>query len=139
MSQKRFYQNLSDCAKATYIRAYNLALKSDFYKGNLSELDNRVFKSYHKYCKKPKKQFKILVYAAAMIYNNEIITDSNLCYDLNILATIDKSRLYKTHKFIQFVNKKLYTACIVPGVSYSNLTKLINQLLEGVIYDANNS
>lgn len=134
LNQKQFLSNLVECARETYIRCYNLAINGDFAKNEdaLNKLDNKVFGSYYKYQKKPKKVFKILIYTSGLIYNHEMIVDPMLCYDLNILLAIHKFRLYKAHKFIQFVEANEHIKYIVQGVKYSQLNNLVNNILRGV-------
>lgn len=133
-NQKQFIFNLIECARETYVKTYNLAISGDFVKNKaaLDKLDAGVFKTYYKYQKKPKKVFKTLIHAGAAIYNNEIIIDSNICYDLNILVTIDNLRLYTAHKFIQFVESNKHINCVVSGMDYGRLNTLINNILRGV-------
>lgn len=137
--QHALWFNLIECARECYVKTYNLAIKGDFCcsREELNKLDAKVFSVYAAQ-KNPKKIFRTLLYVSGLIYNNEIIVDSNLCYDLNILLLINKRRLYKPHKFIQFVDKREYVNCIVPGVRFADLDIMINKLLRGV-KDANNS
>ena len=132
MKQKIFYNNIVNCARETFIRVLNLATAGDFCTSNYAALELKVKCDYFKYRKRPKKQFKMLAYVAAMIYNNEIIVNTDICYDINILLTINEKKLYKAHKFIQFVDKKLYYNFLLPGMSYNYHTRIINNLLQGV-------
>lgn len=132
-NQKQFYANLIECARETYVRTYNLAIDGDFCKNKeaLRKLDAKIFECYLK-IKRPKKLFKILVYTASTIYNNELIVNASLCYNLNILNYVCKLRLYRVHKFIQFVENKGYMQCLVPGMKYSYLNALVKNILRGV-------
>lgn len=133
-----FMNNLVECAKEAYIKCYNLAINNDFCKNKdaLKRLDDKVFTAYYKYrykyLRKLKKMYKIFIYTSGMIYNNEIIVDVNLCYDLNVLLAINKLKLYKVHKFIQFIDSEEHIRCIVPGIRYSDLHRMIDKILRGV-------
>ena len=78
-----------------------------------------------------KRKFKLLIYVAALIYDNEIISDSLLCYNLNMLILINKRKLYKPHKFIQNITS-LKLNSLVPGLKRDQLDNIINKLLRGV-------
>lgn len=139
--QKQFLYNLIECARETYVKTFNLAITGDFCKDKLKldKLDSRVFKSYYTNQKKPKKVFKDLIYASGMIYNNEVIVDSNICQTLTFLILVVQYKLYTPHKFILFKNKQLYRICAGSGISYNKTTSMINKLLQGVNENANNS
>ena len=132
--QKQYLENLVECARELYVQCFVLATEGDFCRNKpaLERLQHKVIDAYYKYRKKHKNLFKILVYVSGAIYNNEVIVDSDLCYNLNILLAIHQLRLYKVHKFIQFVEKKHYIKCIVPGIDYTKVDELANKLLRGV-------
>ena len=134
VNQKQFMENLVECAREIYVQCYSLATESDFCRNRtaLDELHYEIIDTYYKYRKKRKKLFKILIYTSGAIYNNEMFVDSDLCYSLNILIAIHQLRLYKAHKFIQFVENKCHVKYIVPGIKYSELNTLVNKLLRGV-------
>lgn len=132
--QKQFIYNIIECARQVYVKVFNLAINGDFVKNKkaLDKLDSDVFNIYYSCQKRPKKVFKTLVYAGSAIYNNEMIINSDVCYDLNILLAIHQLRLYKPHKFIQFVDSNKHIQYIVPGMKYNRLNDLVNNILKGV-------
>ena len=132
LNQSQFIKNLVECARETYVKVYNMAIDGDFGdKEKLKRLDARVFKAVYSY-KRPKKLYKMLIYVSGTIYNNEIIADPRVCYDLNILITIHRLRLYKAHKFIQFIEDRGHHKMIIPGIRYSHLNAIIEKILRGV-------
>lgn len=132
MNKLQFMNNLTYCALASYNWAFSLAKENAFANNTaLDSFNSEVCLKYVK-AKRLKKKFQILVFAAIIIYNNEMIVNSNLAYDLHILKTILENKMYKPHKFIQFVNKKLYYRCGISGMSREHFNKIIDNILLGV-------
>jgi hypothetical protein len=138
-NRTQFLHNLVECAREIYVKIYSLAVDSDFCRDitKLAALDNMMFETYYKNQNKPKKVFKTLIYVSSMIYNNEIITDFDLCQNLTFLIFIAQYRLYRPHKFIQVKDKNIHYIC--SGISYDRIIYMTNKLLQGVIQNVNNS
>ena len=131
MKHDKFLINLVDCARESYIKVYSLAMDSDFSdKRKLMRLNHTVQTKYD-HSLTYKRKFKLLIYVTALIYDNEIISDSLLCYNLNMLILINKRKLYKPHKFIQNITS-LKLNSLVPGLKRDQLDNIINKLLRGV-------
>lgn len=129
---KIFIDNCMLYAKSCYIKTFELAQKGDFKRASLDKLNIDVHQYYKKYStKKVKRTFQMFIMATTAIYNNEIITDSNIWSDLTFLTKIIEFRLYKVHKFIQFVENN-FIKLLQEGIKYSRILNIKQSLLRGI-------
>lgn len=130
---RRYLDNLVEYAKTVYLRIYDAAINGDFCcRKKLEKLDAKVYKWYSKYKKRPKKCFKLLIYAGALIYNHEIIVSSRLSSDLSILVAIAENRLYNPDKFKNFHLNGGALSLVKKGVRYSSIAECIDNIFRGV-------
>lgn len=132
--QKILYSNLAEMAYDTYVEVINMALASDFCHNRdaLHRLNSRTLNEIVRYKLCMRKVFHILVYVACVIYNNEMITDVDLCYKLSVLLTIQDNKFYKVKRFKQFIQYEVYYDCIIPGMDYSKINEIIEKMKRGV-------
>ena len=128
----QYLNNCAELAREVYIKCLHLALNDDFSNPKLPELNNDVRKTAKRYKNKPKKLLRLFLYTACLIYNGEHIHNGNICYQLNVLINIIKKRIYKPHKFIQFMTEGAYIRCFVNGMKYNIINKTTNKLLYNV-------
>ena len=130
-NQRKFLDNIVDFAFDTYSETLYEAVNSDFYRNNLGKFAYQVNMTVS-HTKNPKKKFQLIVYAASLVYNNEIIANPDLCYTLNLLSAMTRFKLYKPHKFIQFIGNGTHLIYLVPGMDYTKVEKIIQKLLGGI-------
>ena len=130
--EKQYLTNLVEYSKVVYIHTYNTAVSNDFSdKKKLDKLDSKVFGIYSKYYRKPKKIVKFMAYICGIIYNNEIMVDSNLYSDIILLSNIATHRLFSLKKFNNFIVMGRIEF-IKMGVRNNRVSFMIDNLLRGV-------